>query len=109
MQLLQLSGPLEFVAINILGPLTKPRQGKCFVIVMIDRYSGRNRVISTAGVTAPVVATIFVNHWIVSHEITNAVLTDNGSQFVSKAFAALCALVETRLVTTTEYHPKSKM
>lgn len=37
----------------------------------------------------------------------DTVLTDNGKQFTSKFFAALCAFLGTKLITTAEYHSQA--
>lgn len=50
MQLFPPSDLLEFVAINILGPLTKTRQGNRFIVVMADRYHKLTRAIQCAKV-----------------------------------------------------------
>lgn len=45
-----------------------------------------------------------IEHWVVQYEIWNTILTDNGMQFVTKFFSALCASMDPKLVITTTYH-----
>lgn len=54
-------------------------------------------------ITKPVKRVIFLNLYIVIYGISCIVLLDNGSQFLLKVFAALCALLEPISVITTEY------
>lgn len=106
MQLFSPNEPLNFAAINILGLSTKTTQGNRFVVAMKDRYSKLIRAIPTPKVAAALVATIVFENWINSYGIPSTVLADNGLGFESWFFAALCALLRTRLVTTTENYRK---
>lgn len=59
-------GPLVFVAINILGPLTKTRLDSRFIIAMRNWNRKLPRTIACAKRTTPIVATGFsgLEHWI---------------------------------------------
>ena len=107
LRLFPANGPLEFVAMDILGPLPKTKQGNQFVVVLTDRYSKLTRAIPTGKTTATTVATIFVDHWVIPYGIPNYVLTDNGPQFVAKFFASVCLALGVKHVTTTAYHPRT--
>lgn len=107
MQLFPPSRRLEFMAIHILAYLTKKRQRSRLVVVMKDCYSTLTGDIPTIRVSAPMVATIFLKHWVVPYGIPNTLLTDNGPQFASKVLSALCASQLTRLIATTDSHPQS--
>lgn len=107
MQLFPPSEPLESIVIDIIGSLTKTRQANRFSIVMTDRYSKLPRATPSAKMTAPNVDTVFVEHWIIPYEIPRTILTENGLQIVIRCFAAMCDSVETKFVTTTEYHPQT--
>lgn len=58
LQLLPQSVPLEFIAIAILGPLIKTKQGNRFVIVMTNSYSKLTWFISIPKTTKPFVAMV---------------------------------------------------
>lgn len=108
-QLLPPSRPLELVAINILGPLTKMREGNCASAIMRNQNSKLTRAILCAKVTAPIVVNrIFLKHWNASYNIPIPILLYSGTQFVSKCYAALCLSVGTKLFTTTEYHLQAR-
>lgn len=53
-----LSGPLEFFAINILGPLTKTKQENKFTIVTTDRYTKLTRARPVPKTATPNVAMV---------------------------------------------------
>lgn len=106
-QLLMLSppsGPLEFIAIDILGPLTRTKQANWFIIGITDRFKKLTRVIPISSITALQVAMEVVEDEILPYGIPKDILANNGYQFTSKVFAALCASLRTKQETTTEYH-----
>lgn len=98
---------LEFVAIDIRGPLTKTRQGNRLIVVVMDSYSKLKRSIPYAIVITAIVATVFLENWIVTFEIQNKTQTDNGLQFLYMFFAAGCVSLRTKLIITTEYHSRT--
>lgn len=83
MLLFSRSSPLEFVAIDSLGQLTKTRQANRLVIVMANRCRKLTRALQVAKSTALVVATAFLDHRIVPSEVPNTILTVNGHQVTS--------------------------
>jgi hypothetical protein len=56
--------PLQFVAIDILGPLPKTAHGNRFLPVISDRFSKLNRTIPMRTTTALAVAKAFCTHWV---------------------------------------------
>lgn len=107
LRLFSATEPLEFVAIDILGPLPKTANGNQYIIVMTDRFSKLTKALPTAKTTATTVATTSLEHWVANFGILSKVVTDNGPQFTSKFFAALCTQLGIKAMTTTEYHPQA--
>lgn len=71
-------GPLELVAIDILGPLPGIKADRHFIFIVTDRYTKIARAIPTKIVTSTEVTNIFFNDWIVPSRPPNTVLSDNG-------------------------------
>ena len=107
LKLFPAAGPLEEVAMDILGPLPKSEAGNRFVLVITDRYSKMARAIPMQDTTTKDVAQVFVEHWVYPYGIPNKLLTDNGPQFESKLFAAICQFLGVKHSTTTAYHPQT--
>lgn len=107
LQLFSRSKSLEFVAINILEPLTKPKQGNWFIIVITDRSSKLTRPIPIPNKTAPHAAVVVLENRIINHDVFNIIMTDDGPQFVSNIFTALWAANGMQLNTTKEYHSQA--
>jgi hypothetical protein len=56
--------PLEFVAMDILGPLPKTEHGNRFLLVISDRFSKLNRTVPLRAITALGVAKAFCDAWV---------------------------------------------
>jgi hypothetical protein len=57
-------GPLEFVAIDVLGPLPKTKRVNRFCMVMCDRFSKVSIAVPIPDQTANTCAQVFVDRWI---------------------------------------------
>lgn len=58
LELLFLEQPLEYIDMNIVGPLLERKQGSQFVIVMKDRYTKPAKMVLTTNTNATIVAPI---------------------------------------------------
>ena len=75
--------PLEFLCMDILGPLPKTKPGNRYLLVMTDRFSKlmRTTLFRTFSMTS--VARAFCNHLVFAYVPPALVLTDRGQQFAS--------------------------
>ena len=62
LRLFPANGPLEYVSIDILGPLVRTRRGNRFLLVISDRYTKLTRTVPLARITSGVVARAFAEH-----------------------------------------------
>ena len=53
--------PLDCVAIDILGPLPKSKDGYCFISVIIDRFTTLPHALPLKGINTDAVAGMFVD------------------------------------------------
>ena len=107
MQLFTAQEPLEFVAIDILGPLPKTAHGNRFLLVISDRFSKLTRTIPMRTTTALAVAKAFCTHWVFSYGPPRYLLSDNGTQFTAKFFLEVCRELGIAKVFTPAYHPQT--
>jgi transposase InsO family protein len=98
--------PLEFVAIDILGPLTKTIKGHQYILMSADRFSKLVRTILLKTITTFTVASAFCHHWVFVYGAPRLLLSDNGTQFISKFFQACCQIIGIHQKFTTAYHPQ---
>jgi Integrase core domain len=108
MKLFPPSAPMEFVAMDIMGPLTTTDRGNRFLLVITDRFTKLTRAYPLSTTTAEVVARTFFDGWVASgYGIPNVKLTYNGSQFVAKLFQTFCWILGVKQVFTSAYRPST--
>lgn len=67
--------------------------------MITNRYSKLAWAIPTFKTTASPVADMFMDYLLITYIIETYLLTSNGIQFVSTFFAAVCAILRTKLLT----------
>jgi transposase InsO family protein len=108
LQLFPPSAPMEFIAMDILGPLTQTDKGNLFLLVVPDRFSKLTRAYPLASTTADVVSKTFFDAWVAAgYGIPQVLLTENGTQFVSKFFQSFCRILGVKKVFTSAYRPST--
>jgi hypothetical protein len=107
LKLFPASLPLEYVSIDLLGPLPKTAHGNRFLLVMTDRFSKLTRTVPLRTTSALVVAKAFCEHWVFCYGPPRYVLSDNGPQFTAKFFHAVCRELGIEKVFSTAYHPQT--
>jgi transposase InsO family protein len=97
--------PLEFIAIDVLGPLPITTRGNRFVLCITDRFSKMSVAVPLKNQSTSVVAQILVDRWIAVFGIPVTLLSDNGPAFASKFFGVLTHALEVKQVFTSAYRP----
>jgi hypothetical protein len=70
-----------------------------------DRYSKAMRVVAVPNITTETLARAFVLNWVAVYGIPLLLLTDNGTQFISKFFQTVFRLLGVKQLFTTACHP----
>lgn len=91
---------------DTLRPLPKKKNNNTHAFITTDRYRKRTRAILMRNTTAGLVATTFINNWILPNMIPDSILTHNGTQSVTKLFKNICHVMGLKRRTTTSYHPR---
>eukprot|EP00171_Calliarthron_tuberculosum_P003323 IDg3323t1 len=78
-KLFHLSGPLEDIAMDLLGQLWPTSRGHTQLLVIIDRFTKMVRAILLKTVSAFDVARAFTRHWAFAYGILKTVLTGSNS------------------------------
>ena len=107
MTLFRASTPLDYIAIDLLGPLIKSENGCTDILVITDRFSKLARVVPLQSTKAPVVANALLEHWILPYGLPKHVLSDNGPQFVGKVFTTIRTMLSLKHDKTLAYHPQT--
>ncbi len=107
MQLFPATGPLEEVAMDLLGPFVRTERDNRFLLVIVDRYTKLLKTVSLSSTEAYDVARAFLQTWIFAYGIPKSVLTDNGHQFTAKFLLEVYRILGVQEVFTTTYHPQT--
>ena len=99
-------GPFDRVGVDVLQ-LPKTRSGNKYVIVFMDYLTKWPEAFATPDQTAPTIAKVFVEHVVSRHGVPNQLLSDRGPAFLSRLFLEVCAVLGTKKVNTSAYHPQT--
>ena len=99
--------PLESLAIDILGPLTKTKKGHRFLLLMSDRFSKLTHVVPLRRIDAYTIAVAFVAAWVFKYGPPKTLISDNGKQFAAKLFQAVCSLLGIWNIFISTNHPQT--
>ena len=99
--------PVESLAIDILGPLTKTKKSHRFLLMMSYRVFKLTHVVPLRRIDAYTVAVAFVEAWVFKYGPPKTLISDNGKQFAEKFFQAVCSLLGISSIFTSTYHPQT--
>jgi transposase InsO family protein len=101
------SEPFERVSMDIVGPLKSTRNGNLYILVLIDNLTKWPEAFAIPNQTAETVAKIFVEQIICRHGMPKTLLTDRGTNFLSRLFQEICKLLRIDRLLTTSYKPST--
>ena len=105
MQRKVMTEPFEVMGIDIVGPMPKGKGGHQYLLTTICMASKWPEAVPLRNITAKAVAQNLVD--IFSRTgIPLEIVTDQGSQFMSKVMDQLCNSLQIRKIPTTPYHPE---
>lgn len=100
-------GPMECIAIDLMGPLPITDNGNQYIMVVSDYFSKWTEAYPLKEHCAQTVADKLVTEFICRFGTPYRIHTDQGREFESKLFAGMCELLEISKTRTTPYHPQS--
>ena len=99
--------PLERVAIDFLGPLSRTEKGNKYVVIISDYFTRWIEAYTIKNQEAITIAKVFVEEFISRYGVPLQVHTDQGRQFESILFQDLCKMLQIEKTRTTPFNPKS--
>nr|XP_022308171.1 uncharacterized protein LOC111114176 [Crassostrea virginica] len=99
--------PMERVHLDFLGPLPRTARGNEYVLVMVNQFTKWVECIPLPSQTAEVTATAAVNEFFSRFGCPFQIFTDQGRNFESKLFRAVCELLQVHKARTTPYRPSA--
>jgi len=98
--------PMNRIAVDIVGPLTTSKRGNQYIMTMFCPFSHWPEAYPISSTDAEAVIKCLKKH-IQDHSVPSEILTDKGSNFLSKQMAEFLELMGAVKVTTTAYKPSS--
>lgn len=95
---------LEFIAMDILGPLQVSTTRNPFIIVYTYQYRNLSGAISISKTVVPYIASIFFNHCMLPYVILAFPLAHTALQFLSKLFEMIYVFLKVKHLMDTAYH-----
>lgn len=99
--------PMERVHIDFLGPLPKTPRGTEYILMMVDQFTKCVECVPLSSQTAEVTAKAAVDHFFSRFGYPFELFSDQGRNFESKLFAALCKALRIHKTRTTPYRPSA--
>ena len=107
MEKYNVGAPLERIAIDVLGPLPISMKGNKYIAVIGDYFSKWTEAYALPNQEATTVANVVVEEFICRFGVPRILHSDQGRNWESKVFQAVCRLLDIDKTRTTPYHPIS--
>lgn len=99
--------PFERVGIDVLGPLPVTSNGNRYIVMLVDHGSKWPEAFAVDKVNATVIANLLYSHVVCRYGAPCELLSDRGSNFLSRVVTKFCTLFDIKPVHTTAYHPQT--
>ncbi|KAL4153415.1 hypothetical protein QTP88_001248 [Uroleucon formosanum] len=99
--------PFEKIFLDIVGPLIATETGNTYILTMMDDLSKYSLAVPLVNHTANNVAKAFVEGFVCVHGFPETILTDQGTDFLSKIFAETTKLLKINKINSSPYHPQT--
>ena len=84
-----------------------PSKGSRYIVVLSDYLTRWVEAFPVPSVEATVIAPLLVNEIISRHGAPRVLLSDRGTNFLSKVVAEVCKIFQIQKVNTSSYHPQT--
>ena len=99
-------GAFDRVAVDCLGPFPVSDSGNRYIVVFSDYLTRYPEAFAVPTIDAPTIADLLVNEILPRHGAPRTLLSDRGSNFLSRLVKEVCFLMDTKKTFTTSYHPQ---
>lgn len=101
------SHPFERLALNIVGPLPLTEFGNKYILTQQDDLTKYTQAYAIRNHESLTIAKSFIHKFICQFSLPKSILTDQGSDFMSKLFSDVAKLFEIKKLNCTAYHPET--
>ncbi|MGH0120359.1 UNVERIFIED_CONTAM: hypothetical protein FKN15_067744 [Acipenser sinensis] len=107
LQQYQVGGPMERVAVDVLGPFPRSKRGNRFVLVALDYFTKWPEAYALPDQEAETVAEALLEGFFSRFGVPQELHSDQGRNFESRVFAGMCRHLGIKKTRTTPLHPQS--
>jgi len=93
--------------VDVVGPLKCTRRKNVYILTMMEAFSRFVEAVAIPDQQTQTVCRAFVRSVICRYGACRTLISDNGSNFTSRLFEAVCATLKIRHVLTSPYNPKA--
>lgn len=98
------SSAFDKLYLDLVGPLPKDINGNSYILTLQCELSKYVEAYPLSDKESVTVAKSFVNNFILRYGIPREIVTDRGTEFISKTMKAVCDLLKISKLTSTAYH-----
>ena len=95
------------MAVDVLGPFPPSSRGNRYVVIFSDYLTRWCEAFPFPSVGATVIARLLVDEIIARHGAPRVLLSDRGTNVLSKIVAEVCKIFRIHKVNTSSYHPQT--
>ena len=103
---MKVPGAFERVSVDVLGPLPTTVSGCRYVLCFTDHCTRWPILVPMKAIDASSIARVFFDYVICEHGCPNTLLSDRGTNFLSKVVLEVCRIMRTQKLNTSSYHPE---
>ena len=100
-------GAFDRVAVEVLGPFPPSSKGSRYIVVFSDYLTRWVEAFPVPSVGATIIARLLIDEIISRHRAPRVLLSDRGTNLLSKVVAEVCKIFQIQKVNTSSYHPKT--
>ena len=104
---LPVEGAFDRVAVDVLGPFKPSSRQNRYIVVFSDYLTRWCEAFPVPSVEAFVIARLLVDEIIARHGAPRVLLSDRGTNFLSRLVAEVCKIFQIQKVNTSSYHPQT--
>ena len=101
-----LEEPFYCLGVDAIGPFPPKKANNRYIIIFTAYLNRLPKAFAVPSFDAPVAADLFVKEVMSRHGAPQTLLSDRGTNFLSKLVKEVCRLVNTEKVNTTTFHPQ---
>ena len=98
--------PFQLVAVDIMGPFPKTKNGNSYILVASDYFTRWTEAYAMPNQEAVTVATKLVDNMFCRFSVPDQLHSDMGAQFEAQLIKEICRMLHVKKTHTTPYHPQ---